>query len=223
MLRRYRLEIEHLDAQLGRLVAELEQRGLYDELLIVVTSDHGEEFLDHGGWWHGLTLYDEQIGIPLLVKWPKSRRGAPGRVREQVRSLDITPTLLGFVGAPIPRGMQGDDLLRGARRERVAFAEEDHEGNVLAAIRTRGWKLIRANDDNRRGLETVELYHVVEDPREETNRAELERARTADLLRDVEGLSRLASSEARGSQMVEIGREECERLKALGYVDDCGP
>ena len=143
-------------------------------------------------------------------------------MREQVRSLDITPTLLGFVGAPIPPGMQGEDLLQGAARERVAFAEEDHEGNVLSSIRTRGWKLIRANEDNRRGLEAVELYDVARDPREQTNRAETETARTAELSRDVDGLSRLASSQARSSQIAEIGLEECERLKALGYVDDCG-
>jgi len=222
MLRRYRLEIEHFDRELGKLLAAFEERGLHDDLLIVVTSDHGEEFQDHGGWWHGLTLYDEQIGVPLIVKWPKSRRGAPLRVREQVRSLDITPTLLGFVGAPIPPGMQGEDLLQGAARERVAFAEEDHEGNVLSSIRTRGWKLIRANEDNRRGLEAVELYHVTRDPREETNRAETEAARAAELSRDVDGLARLASSQARSSQIAEIGLEECERLKALGYVDDCG-
>ena len=59
-------------------------------------------------------------------------------------------------------------------------------------------------------------------PREETNRAETETARTAELSRDVDGLSRLASSQARSSQIAEIGLEECERLKALGYVDDCG-
>jgi arylsulfatase A-like enzyme/uncharacterized membrane protein YbhN (UPF0104 family) len=222
MRRRYDGEIEFFDRELGRLVADLEQRGLWDELLVLVTSDHGEEFQDHGGWWHGLTLYDEQIAIPLIVKWPKSRRGAPARWRQQVRALDVSPTLLGFAGAPVPPAMQGEDLLRGNRSERVVFAEEDHEGNVLEAVRARGWKLIRANEDNRRGLRPLELYAVSQDPAEQNDRAEAEPRRAAALSRDMDGLGRLARAEARGAQTAEIGRAECERLKALGYVDDCG-
>ena len=119
--------------------------------------------------------------------------------------------------------MQGDDLLRGSRGERVVFAEEDHEGNVLEAVRTRGWKLIRANPDNRRGLRPLELYQVARDPAERNDRAEAEPRRAAALSRDMDGLGRLARAEARGAQTAEIGRAECERLKALGYVDDCGP
>ena len=49
---------------LGRLFEELKRRGLYDRTLIVLTADHGEEFHEHGGWWHGTTLYDEQIHVP---------------------------------------------------------------------------------------------------------------------------------------------------------------
>jgi arylsulfatase A-like enzyme len=221
MVRRYYGEIEYFDQRFGELVAELEKRKLYDGLLLVVTSDHGEEFLDHGGWWHGLTLYDEQIGVPLLAKWPRSRRGAPGHWKGQVRLIDIAPTLLGYAGAPIPPSFQGEDLLAGADRERTVYAEEDHEGNVLQAIRTREWKLIRANPGNHRGLAELELYAVATDPRESTNLAESQSARTQELLGELISLELAAQSKAVAGQTAEIGGEECERLRALGYVEEC--
>jgi arylsulfatase A-like enzyme len=73
----YKGEIAYLDHSFGRLLEKLEALGLYDDAVIVLTADHGEEFLDHGGFWHGLTLYDEQIHVPLLVKWRAGERLAP--------------------------------------------------------------------------------------------------------------------------------------------------
>jgi arylsulfatase A-like enzyme len=223
--RRYRGEIEHWDAQLGELLDELERRGLYRNALIAVTSDHGEEFQDHGGWWHGLTLYDEQIGVPLVVKWPRERRGAGPVWRGQVETIDLVPTLLGQIGAPIPPNLHGEDLLDPAGTgdgEREVFAEEDHEGNVLQAVREGGWKLIRANPGNPRGLGEIELYDLAADPAERENLAAREAVRARILLDDLEELAVYAASQAREQQDVEIGRAECERLKALGYVEDCG-
>jgi arylsulfatase A-like enzyme/uncharacterized membrane protein YbhN (UPF0104 family) len=223
MLRRYRGEIDYLDQRLGDLVAELERRGLWRDLLVVVTADHGEEFHDHGGWWHGLTLYDEQIGIPLLVKWPQARRGAPARWNSQVRAVDTAPTLLGFLGAPIPPAMQGDDLLREPERERVVFAEEDHEGNQLEALRGSGWKLVRANKGNPRGLAEQELYDVKADPAERENLAGQHAKQVRALDEQIELHLRAARAQSREAQVTTLDRGECERLKALGYVEDCGP
>jgi arylsulfatase A-like enzyme len=221
MFRRYRAEIEYFDRRLGELVEDLERRGLYDDLLIVLTSDHGEEFLDHDGWWHGLTLYDEQIGVPLLVKWPEGERGAPGRWKGQVRSIDIVPTLLSAVGAPVPPAMQGENLLGAPDQERVVYSEEDHEGNVLQAIRSDGFKLIRANRGNPRGLGELELFDVREDPGESRNVLDRRVKRAEKLLDELLALELRASASAAAEQVAEIGKEECERLRALGYVEDC--
>jgi arylsulfatase A-like enzyme len=221
---RYRGEIEHWDAQFGELLDELERRGLYQDLLIAVTSDHGEEFQDHGGWWHGLTLYDEQIGVPLIVKWPREGRGAEPVWRGQVETIDLLPTLLSHVGAPLPPNLHGENLLdpaTGGDGEREVFAEEDHEGNVLQAVRAAGWKLIRANPGNPRGLDQIELYDLEQDPAERENLADQDGVRAKILLDDLEELVVYAASQARKQQNVEIGRSECERLKALGYVEDC--
>ncbi len=221
--RRYRGEIDYLDARLADLTAELERRDLWRDLLVVVTADHGEEFQDHGGWWHGQTLYDEQIGIPLLVRWPAGRRGSGPRWDSQVRAIDIAPTLLSFLGAPVPPAMQGDDLLRQPERERIVFAEEDHEGNQLEALRSAEWKLLRANKGNPRGLEEQELYDVKADPRERENvaRRQLGQARALD--QQLERHVRAARAQSREAQVTTLDRSECERLKALGYVEECGP
>jgi arylsulfatase A-like enzyme len=221
MVRRYYSEIAYLDHRLGELVAELERRGLYEDLLILVTSDHGEEFLDHGGWWHGLTLYDEQIGVPLIAKWPRRGRGAPPRWNGQVRLIDIPPTLLALVEAPAPPSMQGEDLLAGTDHERTVYAEEDHEGNVLQALRAGGWKLIRANPGNPRGLSELELYHVSDDIGEKENVAEGEPTRAQTLLGELITLEFEAQAQPATGETAEISSEDCEKLKALGYVEDC--
>ena len=126
-------EISYWDTQFGALVERLKQRGLYDDMTIVVTSDHGEEFMDHGGYWHGTTLYDEMIRVPLVVKLPGSER-AGTTAAEWVQSIDIMPTLLRLSGVDVPPGVQGGDLFEGTDH---VYAEESHEGNVLESLRTR--------------------------------------------------------------------------------------
>lgn len=182
-------EVVFLDAHLGRLFAFLRQGGLYDGAMILLTSDHGEEFYEHGGWWHGTTLYDEQIRVPLIVK-PPGGRPSNSRVEEQVRSIDVAPTLLAAAGVPVPPAMQGQPLLGdGPVGVEVVFAEEDFEGNSIRAIRRRDWKLIQANPGNPRGLRPKELYRLEQDPWERQNLAPDQRDRAREL---AELLDRLA-------------------------------
>jgi arylsulfatase A-like enzyme len=213
-------EIAHLDRHLGELFDDLRARGLYDRTLIVLTGDHGEEFQEHGGWWHGTTLYDEQTHVPLIVK---PTLGGGGRVvQEFATSLDITPTVLHAAGLPAPDVAQGHvlPLDGGAPPARQSvFAEEDLEGNVLHAVRTRAWKLIIANPGNPRGLAVEELYDLPVDPGESRNivssaPAEAEQMR-AELGRSVlQARAHAGASEQTGSDAATQ-----ERLRALGYVN----
>jgi len=107
--RLYAGEVAHVDAEIGRFLDALRAEGRYDRSLIVVTADHGEEFLDHGGWWHGTSLYEEQIHVPLLVKLPGNAR-AGTRVPWQVRSVDIAPTVVATAGLSFGAGWVGDTL-----------------------------------------------------------------------------------------------------------------
>ncbi len=218
-------EITYWDAQFGRLVAELRRRGLYDRMTIVITSDHGEEFMDHGGYWHGTTLYDEQVRVPLFVKLPFGTRGG-SVVEAWSQSIDLMPSLLAQAGIPPVQGTQGrSDLLEaGFVGSTDVLAEESHEGNVLRALRARRGrnetKLILANPDNPRGLAEIELYRVDLDPGERVNLA-VDAPEVLALMQQ-----RLAEDERNASRgrvenrtTVSLGAHR-ENLPAIGYAGE---
>jgi arylsulfatase A-like enzyme/uncharacterized membrane protein YbhN (UPF0104 family) len=215
-------EITFWDEHFGALIADLKKRGLYDDLTIVVTSDHGEEFMEHGGFWHGTTLYDEQLHVPLFVKLPGGKDGG-SVLSHWVESVDIMPTLLARHQLPVPEAVQGIDLFRGKEQ---TFAEESHEGNVLKALRLRengaSLKLIRANAGNPRGLAQEELYRVDSDPNEKEDLApkgdgELKKAELE--LSQVEEKAKTGALKAREVDLA-MDKTAEDRLKALGYAGD---
>jgi arylsulfatase A-like enzyme/uncharacterized membrane protein YbhN (UPF0104 family) len=221
----YRGEIEYLDASFARLLEKVRELGLWDQTLIVLTADHGEEFQDHGGFWHGLTLYDEQVRVPLLVKWAgPGPRPADGSSGHPVGLLDVAPTILARAGAAVPTSLQGVDLALPAaqrpERNRVLFFEEDHEGNVLRGVRADGWKLLEANPGNPRGLAPTELFHVDRDPGERSDLATERAGQVAELRRHADAQQQLARSQSvGGGKTAELSASEEEALRQLGYVD----
>lgn len=212
-------EITYWDEHFGRLMDELRRRGLYDDMMIVVTSDHGEEFAEHGGFWHGTTLYDEQLHVPLFVKYPRGERGGTREAR-WVQSVDIMPSVLAAAGLSAVPGVQGHVFEQSAA---VVFAEESHEGNVLTSVRERresgAFKIITANEGNPRGLAPVELYAVDDDPGEQANVADAR----ADELRGVtvtlEEARRLAAEGRLESGSVDMDEDTRRQLCALGYIE----
>jgi arylsulfatase A-like enzyme len=215
-------EIEYWDEHFGKLVSELKRRGIYDALTIVITSDHGEEFMDHGGFWHGTTLYDEQLHVPLYVKLPKNERGGTS-VSHWVESVDVMPTLLGLHGVEIPEGVQGVDLFLGKPQ---TFAEESHEGNVLSSVRLlrdgEALKLIEANPENPRGLKPQELYRIGRDAKEQHELSQAEPAALEMATKELESVAKQAQSGALKANEVDLSMDEAaqERLKALGYANE---
>jgi arylsulfatase A-like enzyme len=192
----YREDVRYLDGYLQKLVDRLKQSGIYDRSIVAITADHGEEFYDHGGWWHGTALYDEQVHVPLIIK--RAREPEPGRHRTDIaRSVDIGPSLLASAQLAIPERFRGIDLFTGTVSEPV-LAEEDLEGNRLTSIRSGDWKLITANHDNPRGLPPTELFNLADDAQERTNLAGREGDRVSDMLAQLEQLrARLAAGKTR--------------------------
>jgi arylsulfatase A-like enzyme len=177
----YDSEIAYVDAYVGRIVKKLKQEGLYDNSVLVLTSDHGEGFNEHGYFFHGQTLYNEIIHVPLLIRVPgwHSRK-----VEGPVSLLDVAPTLLGLFGVTIPSEFQGESLVeamlgRTGVPERPIFAEllpytswkEKHQ-----AIIDGDDKLI-LNVTN--GVE--ELYDLAKDPGEQENIRQDNKARGDEL------------------------------------------
>ena len=129
-----------VDYEIGRLLDGLEARGLRETTLVVVTSDHGEEFGEHGGSGHGYTLFDENLRVPLLMSHPSL---PARRVAQQVRLLDLAPTLAELAGPPAPALWQGTSLVPlfgGASLSLPAFVEHAHR--PLKAVREDGAKYV---------------------------------------------------------------------------------
>ena len=148
------------DVFLRALFRTMEELGLSDNTLLIVTADHGEELLDHGFVGHASTslsstLYDELIRIPLIMRWPG---GLPTgrRIEHQVQMIDVMPTVLDLLGIPVPAGTQGRSLVplmrgRASWEERPAFCETSPGGYQcslelfeirIRCVRTPRWKLI---------------------------------------------------------------------------------
>ena len=236
----YDSEIRYADRHVGRLLGSLDPEVLA-ETLIVVTSDHGEELYERGGWKHGQTLYEEQIRVPLVVRWD-GVIPAGGRVDGTALLIDLVPTLLAAAGAP-PTDLPGIDLpgidLLGALsgREplprRAAFARHFAIGPTRAAAVLGSSKLIRFDRSaafvpsnpleeriwrlDRSRLEPVELYDLADDPDERTNLAAAEPAEVARLNAVID--QRLAGGGGAAARAPAADDPETtKRLKALGYL-----
>jgi arylsulfatase A-like enzyme/uncharacterized membrane protein YbhN (UPF0104 family) len=219
MLELYAGEIQYMDESFGALRDQLREHGIYDNTLIVFTADHGEEFQEHGGWWHGTTLYEEQVAVPLIAKFPAGSL-VPARPGGVGRLLDVAPTILAASGIEIPAEWQGADLALPIPSNRVAFAEEDHEGNIITAVRNARLKLIRANPGNPRGLPEVELFDLQKDPGEQLDIAADRRIEVEDLDREIVAITTGAAEEAVANEgEVQMDDATRDRLRALGYIE----
>jgi arylsulfatase A-like enzyme len=104
----YDAALADLDASTGRLLGELEQRGLLEDTIVVITSDHGENLGDHHLFNHRFALWDSLVRIPLVIRGP----GVPaGRISRPVSTIDLFATLSRLAGLPIPAGISAQDLL----------------------------------------------------------------------------------------------------------------
>ena len=101
--------IRGMDVEMARLFEQLRRLGLDEKTLVVLTSDHGTELLDHGRFFHGHTLYGELINVPLIVRWP-GRVPAARVIDDLVQGIDIMPTMLELSGIARPAGLQGQSL-----------------------------------------------------------------------------------------------------------------
>jgi choline-sulfatase len=212
-------EIAYNDASFGSLVADLERRGLYDDLALVFLSDHGEEFREHGRWRHGNNLHRETLDMPLVVKLPGQRDGR--RVAATVQQIDLMPTLLEIAGADAPPAMQGRSLVALAAGRSDAAADPPAHAHLLLgrvpeqlALVDGDWKLLYAPASD--GPGTRMLYRWREDPGEERDLAAELPVRTAVL---TALLHRRWTEKGQGAAAeVELDAELQKTLRSLGYL-----
>ncbi|HTF88960.1 MAG TPA: sulfatase [Planctomycetota bacterium] len=227
-------EIAAIDDVLERLFAELERSGAADDTLLILTSDHGEEFFEHGGKQHGGNLYRETLQVPLIVKWP-GHMAAGARCATTTGLIDIAPTLRAAAGLDADKNLPGADLRELARGKSgpgsrrivgeltirrgpepiwMATLIDGREQTIVRMPGSEGW--------------SAERFDLVLDPRERAEPLHFDAAspQAARLLEDLDStrseLHRLRErAPARGSRQASDGvvhAQERMALKALGYT-----
>ena len=223
---RYLENAAYADSLVGRISDLLADWGRFEDTLIVVLSDHGESFLEHGRFLHARQLHRESIHVPLVVKWPATVGAYRGAVEQPVSLVDLVPTLVDGLGLETSRRFQGRSLLPAALDGRAA------ERPVYAVTRgaTASWRPPAPQAALRHGrlkalyeplTDRLELYDVASDPGETRDLA-ADRALTALLLRQAvreqmalnAGLLRRA--EPRDTEPLDPEIEQ--RLRDLGYL-----
>ncbi|HET7099785.1 MAG TPA: sulfatase-like hydrolase/transferase, partial [Terriglobia bacterium] len=218
----YSGEIAYTDSQLGRLFDDLRAQGLLDRTLIVVTADHGESLGEHGEDTHGVFLYDSTVHVPLMIAGPGIPAGKA--IAQQVRSIDIMPTILAFLNLSPGKEAQGVDLLPLIQKGQpvptdtayleTLYPRTDLGWSELRAVRTNQWKFILAP--------RPELYNLKDDPRESANVVAREPVIASRL--DAR-LWSIIGQDKRNEKLVSspVTRQAREDLASLGYVSGGTP
>ncbi len=169
----YDEKLARADLRLANFFASYQALGLAEKTIIIFTSNHGEEFYEHGRIDHGMTLYDELLHVPLLIVVPGISKGKI--IDDQVRTIDIMPTIFSLVGitpaASLASQLEGVSLaplMKGARLALDVFAETSYRyATSLKSLRTNdGWKLIYDEE-----TKVTKLYNMHHDPKEQQNLA----------------------------------------------------
>ncbi len=207
----YDAGVARLDAVVGAFLERLDEVLPPAHTLVVITSDHGEELLDHGGLDHGLTLYDEVLRVPLIVRFP-GRRSA--RETAPVSLADVVPTVLDVVGLPRSSGLSGRSLRAGVPAQRVRIAELAARER---AVRYEGFKLVDPVDGR-----AARLYDLDADPGERVDRSGQQADRVADLRARWTRLVGDHVAPADAARDAAVDDTTRESLQQLGYVGDGG-
>ncbi len=202
------------DHQVGRLLDEVRELGLWQETLIIIASDHGEAFMEHGRMWHNWHVYEEMIHVPLLVHFPPALGKTPARWPGVVSLVDLLPTVLDALEMPADDALPGTSLLHTMRRT------DPQDGVALAwtlmtpqdrGVVNHQYKLV-FHDDTRQ----FELYDLVTDPAETTNIASAQ-------LDVVESMAQHLTVQREAFQPARptgVSPERMRQLRSLGYVGD---
>ncbi len=218
------------DRYVGKLLRVLDELGLTERTMVVVTSDHGEDLGRRAPRWagqHGHTIYDELIKVPLVIYDPRASYNGK-RVTTQVRSVDILPTVLDLLEVSVPGGTDGRSLvpmMSGSEtQDRIAFSRLDSkrvEPPPRDALLDGRYKLILSKNFARPRSPEVELFDLDVDPGETTNLAGKEPTQEARLRSELDRIRASLDKEGFADFHLKEKTDNIleERLRSLGYVE----
>lgn len=157
--------IRMVDHHIHEFFNKLKELNLYDQALIIVTSDHGEEFGEHGSYGHG-NVYEQSAHIPLLIRFPQGKHGGM-RYPHVVQQTDLYPTVLGVLGLPLPQPVDGQNLISLVEQQEKPLGKAYIQRLQWKAVRSDDWKLIRNVREDK-----YQLYDMETDRAEQANRYE---------------------------------------------------
>lgn len=211
LLAMYDGEISHADYWFGRLARLLGDLGLHERTILVLTSDHGESFSEHGQFGHAGRVYNDQLHVPLVLINPRLFP-EPVEITGPVELVDLLPTLAVLTGLPVPAQAQGEDLL-GGELPGVAFAEgaKLRQQKLQDAV----WSLIASD-----GFQSFELFDLRSDPGETRNLWQ-ERPQAGERMRRALA-ARIRANRSHPDrvepQVRALDEDVVDELKALGYL-----
>jgi arylsulfatase A-like enzyme len=211
----YNGEVAYTDHEVGRLLDAVGTMQLSDSTIVVFTSDHGEEFFDHGGFEHGHTLYEELVHVPLMIRYPG--KVAAGSESDLVGLVDVAPTLCALAGVEGDPAFVGRDLLGSTESEQADERPIILQGNFWGPPH-RGW--IQGGHKLIVEPERRKLFDLRADPGEQRELSASEPELLRKTLEDMQlAFKAMAAHLPRESAPVELSEEERERLRVLGYLE----
>ncbi len=224
----YNGEIAYTDAEVGRLIRYLFKNSYHKNTIIIITADHGEEFLDHGGLEHGHTLYDELLHVPLIIYDPticshekgiKANSTLRKRVKTTVRLIDIAPTLCELSDLPSAPDFLGKSLvplLKGEQEDnRPVLSQGNMWGPSGTSLRNNNKKLIIQTH-----APYIRLFNITTDPKEKKNIAHENQETVRKMKEQMNQLLNVRSVSYQDGKIVspEFDQDEIDRLRSLGYM-----
>lgn len=225
--------IRYTDVHVGRLLEFLKEQNLYDNTLIIFTSDHGEHFGEHDFYFqHGASLYEPSLKVPLIFRFPE-KIPRSRRIRSKVQSLDIMPTVLDILGIPLVDDVEGISLLplmqeKTEKGRDFIFAESIEEhfkenkriyiSGIKGKWRTmiiNNWKIIYIPHPEK---DIFELYNLEDDPEEKDNLIEIEKEKAKEMKERILNYLKIQNNE--GDVNIEDLTEKSKKfLIKAGYLD----
>lgn len=217
-IRPYEGEIAYTDIYVGKLIDLLKEKEIYNKTLIIIVGDHGEDLFDHMEPTHGIFLYDTTLRVPLIFHSPEIiPKGI--EINNQVRTIDIFPTILDMLKINIPEYCQGISLISVIEGKKIKDTEESYAETYYPLI-SYGWsesKSIRTNKWKYIQAPKPELYDLENDPEEKNNLYKENNKIAIELSNKFKKLEKKISLKLK-PLIRELTQEDQEKLRALGYV-----